>query len=64
MFPLEFAKESRVYWTLSANQWILIALFAEALGAFYVRGGGRETIRPFINRIFTRIGRIFKKGNS
>jgi len=63
MFPLEFAKESRVYWTLSANQWILIALFAEALGAFYVRGGGREAIRPFINRIEIRIGKVFKKNS-
>jgi len=51
MFPLEFAKDSRVYCTLSANQWILIALFAEALGAFYVRGGGREALRPIPNKI-------------
>jgi len=63
MFPLEFLKESHVYWTLSANQWILVALFAEALGAFYVRGGGREAIRPFFNRIGTRIGSIFKKNS-
>jgi len=61
MFPLEFVKESRVYWSLSANQWILIALFAEALGAFYVRGGGREAVRPFINSILTRVGGIFRK---
>jgi phosphatidylglycerol---prolipoprotein diacylglyceryl transferase len=61
MFPLEFLKESRVYWTLSANQWILIALFAEALGAFYVRGGGREAVRPYINRIITNIGKIIRK---
>ena len=47
MFVLEFFKDTRVYWiSLSANQWILIALFAEALGAFYVRGGGRESLRP------------------
>jgi phosphatidylglycerol:prolipoprotein diacylglycerol transferase len=56
MFILEFAKESRVYWmSLSANQWILVALFAEAVGAFYVRGGGRERIRPIVYRIQTGI---------
>jgi phosphatidylglycerol---prolipoprotein diacylglyceryl transferase len=57
MFPLEFFKESRVYWSLSANQWILIALFAEALGAFYVRCGGREAIRPFINKIYAKFSK-------
>ncbi|HUD18911.1 MAG TPA: prolipoprotein diacylglyceryl transferase [Patescibacteria group bacterium] len=52
MFPLEFFKETRVYWiSLSANQWVLIAFFAEAVGAFYVRGGGREMVRPLIYRI-------------
>jgi phosphatidylglycerol:prolipoprotein diacylglycerol transferase len=62
MFVLEFFKESRVYWiSLSANQWILIALFAEAVGAFYVRGGGREIIRPVVNRITTSIRGLFKK---
>ena len=58
MFPLELLKESRVYWTLSANQWILIALFAEALGAFYVRGGGRESLRPIPHKIQQLIMRV------
>jgi phosphatidylglycerol:prolipoprotein diacylglycerol transferase len=55
MFILEFFKESRVYWSLSANQWILVALFAEAVGAFYVRGGGREMMRPVAYKIKTTI---------
>jgi prolipoprotein diacylglyceryltransferase len=59
MFPLEFFKESRVYWTLSANQWILIALFAETLGAFYVRGGGREALRPVPHKIKTFFIKVF-----
>jgi len=59
MFPLELLKESRVYWTLSANQWILIALFAEALGAFYVRGGGREAIRPIPHKIQQFLIKVF-----
>lgn len=47
MFALEFTKVSRVYWQhVSANQWILLAIWCEALGAFYVRGGGREKVRP------------------
>lgn len=63
MFLIEFFIESRVYWvSLSASQWILIAVFAEALGAFYVRGGGREAIRPFINRAGTRIAKLFRRG--
>jgi phosphatidylglycerol:prolipoprotein diacylglycerol transferase len=54
MFVLEFFKDTRVYFTtLSANQWILVALFAETIGAFYVRGGGREAIRPLVNRLKT-----------
>jgi phosphatidylglycerol---prolipoprotein diacylglyceryl transferase len=59
MFILEFFKESRVYWiSLSANQWVLIALFAEAVGAFYVRGGGRETVRPLVYKLRTLGGGI------
>lgn len=47
MFALEFVSESGVYFSyLSANQWVLIAVFAQTLGAFYVRGGGREYVRP------------------
>ena len=65
-FVLEFVKESGVYFLgLSANQWVLIALFAETLGAFYVRGGGREVIRPMIRRASSRvvhgIGGIYAK---
>jgi phosphatidylglycerol:prolipoprotein diacylglycerol transferase len=65
MFLLEFMKDSRVYWALSANQWVLIALFAETLGAFYVRGGGREVLRPIPRKIKTGlmqvIGGIYAK---
>jgi len=58
MFPLEFFKESHVYWnSLSANQWVLVALFAEAVGAFYVRGGGRELIRPIANKIYAKFSK-------
>lgn len=62
MFMLEFAKDSRVYWGgLTANQWILIAIFAESLGVLYVRGGGREYIRPFFRSIASKISQRFKK---
>lgn len=66
MFVLEFFKDTRVYWiSLSANQWVLIALFAEALGAFYVRGGGREALRPLTHKlqssIKSSIGGIYAK---
>ncbi|MBI2404777.1 prolipoprotein diacylglyceryl transferase [Candidatus Gottesmanbacteria bacterium] len=52
MFIIEFMKESVVYaMRLNLNQWILVAMFAESIGAFYVRGGGRETLRPTLRRL-------------
>lgn len=56
MFVLEFLQESGVYFSyLSANQWVLIAVFAQTLGAFYVRGGGREIVKPTLRAIRIRI---------
>lgn len=61
MFVLEPFRESHVYWfTLSINQWILVALFAEGIGALYVRGGGREFIRPYgvrLRRVMTNVAK-------
>lgn len=55
-FALEFTKVSRVYWGhISANQWVLIGIFAESLGVLYIRGGGRERMRPF----GVRLARMF-----
>lgn len=52
MFIIEFTKESAVYAVrLNLNQWILVAIFAESIGALYVRGGGRETLRPTLRRL-------------
>lgn len=52
MFVLEFVKDSHVYWgRLTANQWILIGIFAECIGVIYVRGGGRESIRPHVHAV-------------
>lgn len=56
-FVLEFFKDSRVYWSsLTANQWMLIGIFAECVGVLYVRGGGRESLRPLMHKITTFIG--------
>ncbi|MDO8451519.1 MAG: prolipoprotein diacylglyceryl transferase [bacterium] len=56
MFVLEFFKDSRVYLSgLRANQWLLIGLFGETLGAFYVRGGGREALRPILRLGYRKI---------
>lgn len=64
-FTLEFFKDTHIYLGgLRANQWVLVALFAETLGAFYVRGGGREAIRPFINRVIGGIHGKFSKRSS
>lgn len=51
MFILEMFKESHVYWLLTANQWVMVALFAESVGALYVRGGGREWVRPLFHKM-------------
>lgn len=57
-FVLEFVKDSSVYFSsLNTNQWILIVIFGESLGAYYVRGGGREKIKPKINLLFSHIKR-------
>lgn len=55
-FALELAKESSVYWVVTANQLILIGFFAESVGALYVRGGGREAVRPLMRRALLAIG--------
>ncbi len=60
MFVLEFFKESGVYLTLRANQWVQVFLFAEALGAFYVRGGGREAMRPIAATVRQRVSHFFR----
>ena len=59
MFILEFFKESGLYWRgLGVNQWILLGLFCESLGAIYVRSGGREFVRVLIDRLGGLYGRI------
>lgn len=61
-FALEFLKDSRVYWsTLTANQWMLIGIFAECVGVLYVRGGGRERLRPFAHKTIAFIQEKGKK---
>jgi len=58
MFVLEFLKDSPVYWgRLTANQWMLIGIFAECVGVIYVRGGGREAIRRVRNNIYESISK-------
>lgn len=60
MFVLEFWKDTHVYLGhLRANQWVEVALFAETMGAFYVRGGGREQARPLVNKIISGISAKF-----
>jgi prolipoprotein diacylglyceryltransferase len=52
IFILEFFREAPVYWgQISATQWVVIAIFAECLGVMYVRGGGRERMRPLFSKL-------------
>lgn len=62
MFVIEFTSVRAVYWiSLSASQWLLIAFFAESLGILYVRGGGRERIRPVVNKMIALRVKLLQK---
>lgn len=57
-FVLEFGDTGRVYWgNLTANQWVLIGIFAESVGVLYVRGGGRERFRPIAHTLYEFISK-------
>lgn len=58
LFGLEFLKDTSVSWkSLTANQWVYLGIIAESLGAFYVRGGGKQATRVFMRKILTRFAR-------
>jgi len=66
LFVFEFLVESDVYWgSLSANQWIYVGIIGQAIGAFYVRGGGKEKLihlgHAFIQGIKKVQGGIYGK---
>ncbi len=54
-FLLEFFVEHRLYWGLSANQWMLIIIFSQAIGALYVRGGGKEVVKKIYDTIRSQV---------
>lgn len=57
-FFLEFLKESSLYWQgLTVNQWVLIGLFSQSIGALYIRGGGRIWTKKIIARLYARISK-------
>jgi len=65
-FGVEFFVEHTVYWgNLSANQWVLVGIFGQSLGAFYVRGGGKERLqiwgRAFVRNSKKVVGGIYAK---
>ncbi len=52
MFCIESFKVGSVYFvSLSVNQWIIIAVFAESLGALYVRGGGKQRFAAIVRSL-------------
>jgi len=58
-FVIEFFTESDVYWgSLSANQWIMVLVFSQSLGAFYVQGGGKEQLVRVTGLITQRINNV------
>lgn len=55
-FVLEFVKDGSVYWqVLRANQWVLLALTCESLGALYVRSDGKRATRKFLATLITAV---------
>lgn len=62
MFLIEFVKDTRVYFgNITANQWIYVAVVAECIGVLYVRGGGREFVRPLFHFLHKRMAKIGEK---
>lgn len=60
-FVIEFFVADSVYWgKIRANQWMLLAICCQAIGALYVRGGGRETIRPIVRKSIAMFLRLPK----
>ncbi len=56
MFCLEFLKESPVYFSrLTVNQWVCIAIFAEATGALITWGGGLKLVRTYVPVLYKKI---------
>lgn len=52
LFLVEYLVVTDIYFmTLTINQWILIAIFAESIGGLYVLGGGKEFMRTRIKRL-------------
>lgn len=61
MFIVEFFAEGRVYWyNVNVNQWLILAIFSQTVGAFYVRGGGRQKLRSLGGNLYAR---IFKRSS-
>lgn len=74
-FAVEFFMEHTIYWGhLSANQWVLVGIFGQSLGAFYVRGGGKERLihmgsgilrvsKKFIGGMYAKLSKRHIEGN-
>lgn len=59
MFLIEFVSDTHVYFgNITANQWVYLALIAECIGVLYVRGGGREKIRPLFRLFLSKLKKI------
>ncbi|EKD67596.1 MAG: hypothetical protein ACD_48C00319G0002, partial [uncultured bacterium] len=63
MFLFEFLIESDVYWgSLSVNQWLYVGIIGQAIGAFYVKYGGKEKLKMVIGGIYGKFSkRYFRK---
>ncbi len=58
MFLFEFLVESDVYWgSLSANQWLYVGIIGQAIGVFYVRGGGKEKLVQLGGKIYAKFSK-------
>jgi prolipoprotein diacylglyceryltransferase len=61
-FFLEFTKDTHVYLgSLRLNQWALIFLFGQAVGALLIWGGGKNAIGTLAHSLVREGGRLYAK---
>jgi prolipoprotein diacylglyceryltransferase len=60
-FALEFVKENSIYFVrLSFNQWMALVLVCEAIGALYIKAGGKEFLRQSAANIKFKVMFVLK----
>jgi prolipoprotein diacylglyceryltransferase len=57
-FMVEFVTDHPQIWgNLTLNQWVLVAIFSEALGACYVKVGGKQKLRSLVKETYAKFSK-------